>query len=166
MFHFIDKHYFINVRNMKVSSDILQASDLCACTQGWDAIVEPLIGFPVDARDKESVCQAEDEGLIPGSGRSPRVGNGTPLHYSCLENSLGRGAWWATVHGAVDSWTQLSTHTGATLSALRLELRSVQWAGGTWKWSLWNFRLFICNWFFITKKSTPILIKKNPKLFS
>ena len=40
-----------------------------------------------------------DLGLIPGSGRSPGIGNGKPLRYSCLENSMDRGAWWATVHG-------------------------------------------------------------------
>ena len=44
-----------------------------------------------------------DSGLIPGSGRSPGEGNGTPLQYSCLENSVGRGAWRATVHGAAKS---------------------------------------------------------------
>ena len=48
---------------------------------------------------------AKDVGLIPGSGRSPGVGNGNPLQYSCLENSMDRGAWWATVHGAAKSWT-------------------------------------------------------------
>ena len=47
---------------------------------------------------------AKDVGLIPGSGRSPGVGNGNPLQYSCLENSMDRGAWWATVHGAAKSW--------------------------------------------------------------
>ena len=44
---------------------------------------------------------------IPGSGRYPGLGNGNPLHYSCLENSMDRGAWWATVHGIAKSWTQL-----------------------------------------------------------
>ena len=50
---------------------------------------------------------------IPGSGRSPGVGNGNPLQYSYLENSMDRGAWRATVHGAAKSWTGLSidTHT-------------------------------------------------------
>ena len=43
---------------------------------------------------------ARDTGSIPESERSPGVGNGKPLQYSCLENSMGRGAWWATVHGA------------------------------------------------------------------
>ena len=53
-------------------------------------------------------CNAGDTGLIPGSGRSPGEGNGNPLQYSCLENSMNRGAWWATVHGVVKSWKGLS----------------------------------------------------------
>ena len=46
-----------------------------------------------------------DLGLIPGSGRSPGGGNGNPLQYSCLENSMDRGAWRASVHGEAQSWT-------------------------------------------------------------
>ena len=49
--------------------------------------------------DKEPICQAVDMGSIPGSGRSPGVGNGNPLQDSCLENPRDRGAWQATVHG-------------------------------------------------------------------
>ena len=52
---------------------------------------------------------ARDTGSIPGSGRSPRVGNGNPLQYSCLENSMDRGAWRATIHGVTKSQTRLST---------------------------------------------------------
>ena len=48
---------------------------------------------------KNSPANAGDVGLIPGLGRSPGKGNGYPLQYSCLENPMGRGAWWATVHG-------------------------------------------------------------------
>ena len=48
-----------------------------------------------------------DMGSIPGSGRSSGVGNGNPLQYFCLENPIDRGAWWATVHGVTESWTQL-----------------------------------------------------------
>ena len=48
--------------------------------------------------------------FISGWGRSPGEGNGNPLQYSCLDNSMDRGAWWATVHGAVKSWTWLSPH--------------------------------------------------------
>ena len=56
------------------------------------------LGFPGGSDSKESACNAGDLGLIPGSGRSPGEGNGYPLRYSCLENSVDRGAWWATVH--------------------------------------------------------------------
>ena len=47
---------------------------------------------------KEYSCNVGDPGLIPGSGRSPGEGNGDPLQYSCLENFMDTGAWWATVH--------------------------------------------------------------------
>ena len=50
---------------------------------------------------KESNCNAGDPGLIPGSGKPPGVVHGNPLQYSCLENSMDRGAWWATVHGVI-----------------------------------------------------------------
>ena len=50
----------------------------------------------------------EGTGLIPGQGRSPGIGNGNPLQYSCLENSMDREVWWATVHGVTKSWTQMS----------------------------------------------------------
>ena len=49
-----------------------------------------------------------DSGSILGSGRSPGEGNGNLLQYSCLENPMGRGAWWATVHGVAKSRTRLS----------------------------------------------------------
>ena len=63
---------------------------------------------------KESACNVGDPGSIPGSGRFPGEGNGNPLQYSCLENTMDRGAWWATVHGVTKSWTQLSTRTHTT----------------------------------------------------
>ena len=56
---------------------------------------------------KESACNTGDPGSIPGSGRYPGEGNGTPLQYSCLENPMDGGAWWATVHGIPKGWTQL-----------------------------------------------------------
>ena len=52
--------------------------------------------------NKESACNAEDLGSIPGWGRSPREGNNNPLQSSCLENSMDRGAWQATVHGVAN----------------------------------------------------------------
>ena len=51
---------------------------------------------------KNLPAYAGDLGSIPGSGRSPREGNGNPLQYSCLENPMDRGAWWATVHGVAE----------------------------------------------------------------
>ena len=57
-----------------------------------------MTGFPHSSVDKESACNAGDPGSIPESGRSPGEGNDSPLQCSCLENSMGREAWWATVH--------------------------------------------------------------------
>ena len=56
---------------------------------------------------KNPPADARDAGSIPGSGRSPGEGNANPLQYSCLENPMDRGAWWATVHGAAKNWIQL-----------------------------------------------------------
>ena len=51
-----------------------------------------------DSVGRESACNAAYAGLIPASGRGPGKGNGNQLQYSCLENPMDRGAWWATVH--------------------------------------------------------------------
>ena len=64
--------------------------------------------LPANARD------AREMGFIPGSGRSPRVGNGNPLLYSCLENSMDRGDWWATVHGVRREETFLAVQSVKT----------------------------------------------------
>ena len=65
-------------------------------------------GFPGDSDGKESACNAGDMGLMHGLRRSPGEGSGYPLQYSCLENSMDRGAWQAAVHGVTKSWTRLS----------------------------------------------------------
>ena len=57
------------------------------------------MGFPGGSDGKESACNAEELGLIPGLGRSPGEGNGNPLHYSCPENAMDRRTWQAIVHG-------------------------------------------------------------------
>ena len=62
-------------------------------------------GFLGGLNGKESVCNAGDLGLIPESGRSLGEGNGYPLQYSCLENSMDRGARWAIVHGVATCQT-------------------------------------------------------------
>ena len=71
------------------------------------AIFQYKIGFPGDSAGKES-CYVGDLGLIPVLGRSLRKGIGYPLQYSCLENSIDRGAWQAIVHGVTKRWTRLS----------------------------------------------------------
>ena len=65
-------------------------------------------GFPGGSVGKESASNMGDTGLIPGWGRSPGEGNGNPLQYSCLENSMDREAWWATVLGVAKTQTRLS----------------------------------------------------------
>ena len=77
------------------------------------------LGFPGGSDNKQSACNAGDLGSTPGSGRSPREENGYPLQYSCLENSMDRGAWQATVHGIAKSQAHLST---AQQSACRCKL--------------------------------------------
>ena len=67
----------------------------CTCTAFWvfiHLLTDRLGGFPRSSDSKVSACNAGDPGLIPGSGRSPGKGNGNPLQYSCLENSMDRGA--------------------------------------------------------------------------
>ena len=64
-------------------------------------------GFPDCSDSKESACNA-DLDSIPRSGRSLGGGHGNPLQYSCLENTMDRGAWRAAVHGVTESWTGLS----------------------------------------------------------
>ena len=60
---------------------------------------------------KASAYNEGDQGSIPGSGRSPGERNGNPLQYSCLENPMDGGAWWATVHRVTKSQTRLSDFT-------------------------------------------------------
>ena len=61
------------------------------------------LGFPGGSDGKASACNVGDPSVIPGLGGSPGERNGNPLQYSCLKNSIGRGAWWATDHGVAKS---------------------------------------------------------------
>ena len=66
------------------------------------------LGFPGGSDGRESTCNAGDLGSIPELGRFPGEGNSNQLQYSCLENPMDRGAWWATVHGVTKSQTLLN----------------------------------------------------------
>ena len=78
---------------------------------GWLESLMTVASLFTDTADgKESACNAGDLGSIPGLGRSFGEGNGNPLQYSCLENSMDRGAWRATIHGVTKSWMQLSNY--------------------------------------------------------
>jgi len=61
------------------------------------------LGFPGGSHSKESECNAGNPSSIPGMGRTLGEGNGYPLQYSCLDNSMDKGAWQATVHGVAKS---------------------------------------------------------------
>ena len=79
-----------------------------------------LLGFPGGSDGIESAYNAGDPGSIPGLGRPPGEGNGCPLQYSCLENSMSRGAWQATFHEVAvrDNWVT-NTHSDCTLQNLK-----------------------------------------------
>ena len=75
---------------------------------GGYTVVAFCLGFPGGSEVKAPACNLGYLGSVPGLGRFPEEGNGNPLQYSCLENPMDRGAWWATVHGVTKSQTQLS----------------------------------------------------------
>ena len=79
---------------------------------GWEDPLEKgrrptpaFMGFPGGSDSKESACNVGDLGSIPGVGGSCERGHGNPLQYPCLRNTMGRGAWKATVHGVTNSRT-------------------------------------------------------------
>ena len=94
-----------------------------------------------------SAQDIRDAALIPGSGRSPGEGHGNLLQRSCLENSMDRGAWWATIHGVIKSWTwlkQLSMHAHTCsdyvclVSFTRIHFLSLPLL--SWPWHVGKFR--------------------------
>ena len=93
-----------------------------------------LPGFPGASDLKVSAWNVEDLGSVPGSGRSPGEGNGSPLQYSCLENPMDGGIWLTTVHGVAKSQTPLSDFAFTIISkVLRYQdrgqssLQPVEW---------------------------------------
>ena len=101
-------HYWIQLTNI-----LLIFFHLCSWKYWCSAFISYDVfnctgGFPGGSDGKESACSVRDPRSISGSGRCPGEGNGYPLQYSCLGNSMDRGSWWATVHGVSKSWTWLS----------------------------------------------------------
>ena len=78
---------------------------------------------------KEYTCNVGDLISIPGSGRSPGEENDNPLQYSCLENHIDRGAWWATVPKVEKSWTQLSDFTFTYIKGHIIQKKSIRNTG-------------------------------------
>ena len=113
---------------MKIS-DQLKCSDLIRDPESGVFSYPHIQGFPGGSVVKNlpgSAGDTGDEGLIPGSGRSPGGGNGNPLQDSCWRNPMGRGAWWAMLHGAIERWTQLkrlSMHIRRQLPPVWQDLR-------------------------------------------
>ena len=84
---------------------LTQGQNQCLLLLHWRA--GSLLQAPGGSDGKESTCNTGDPSLIPGLGRSPGEEKDYPLHYSCLENPMGRGTWQATVHKVARSWTRL-----------------------------------------------------------
>ena len=85
--------------------------------------------FPGVSDGKESACNSGDLGSIPGSGRSPGEGNGYPLQYSCLENSMDIGAWQVIVHEVAKSQIILSdqhTQSSQAVDLFNLQVLKIQ----------------------------------------
>ena len=87
------------------------------------------MGFPGGSEVKASACNVGELGSIPGSERSLGEGNGNPLQYSCLENPMDGGAWWAAVHGVARSLTRLSDFTFFFLIELKGDTLGQKWVG-------------------------------------
>ena len=91
----------------------------CSPTSHWQQFTHSLFLDPFTHVNRVSLVAQrvkhlpvmQETCLIPGSGRSPGEGNGNPLQYSCLENPMERGAWWAIVHRVSKSWTRLCDYT-------------------------------------------------------
>ena len=98
-------------------------------------------GFPHSSVGKESAFSAGNPGSIPGSGRSPGGRHGNPLQYSCLENPMDRGAWWATVH-----WVKRVRHDWVTKTTNNNKC----WCGETGT-------LIYCGW----ECNTAVALAKN-----
>ena len=123
---------------MQVHTSVQFSSIALSCVTLCDPMNCSTPGFPVHcfpggSEVKASACNVGDLGSIPGSGRSPGEGNDNPLQYSCLENPMDGGTWWATVHGVTKSRTRLSNFT-SPLSAPSAPAVNLSQHQGLFKW--------------------------------
>ena len=104
LYGFTYSGYFISVESCNVCAWLLSIQ-FPSIAQSCRTLCDPMDcstpGFPGASVINNLAASAGDVGLIPGSGRSPGEGNGNPLQYSCLENPMDAGSWWAIVHGVV-----------------------------------------------------------------
>ena len=121
----------------------------------WTPYIIP--GFSGGSDSKESACNVGDPSSIPGSKRFPGEGNGYPLQYSCLENSMNKGAWLATVHGVANNWTIKKAECWGTDDfklwcwgkllrvpwTARKSTMNIHWKN--WCWS-WSFNTWAKSW--------------------
>ena len=98
------KNINFRAKSMKHHKEVLKIKVSLSCS--YFSLQE---SFPSGPDDKDSSCNAGDQGPIHGSGRSPGEGNGNPLQYSCLENPIDRGAWQAPVYGVTKVRHNLAT---------------------------------------------------------
>ena len=109
MFLFIKLKYDLNAIQWRKSLHVRN----CVILSFFFSLSSVVWGFPSGSEvKKESTYNGEEPGdmnSVPGWGRSPGGGHSNPLQYSFLENPIGRGARWATVHSVAKSWTQLNT---------------------------------------------------------
>ena len=114
------------------------------CCMGWQSRLFPLNNFNISIlldwasqvalvvkNPSANAGDARATGSVPGLGRPPGEGNGTPLQYSCLENPMDRGAWWATVHGAPELDMAEHAHTHTSWSAQNAILKKSWPQGGS-----------------------------------
>ena len=102
----INSFFKIRMHCLRTSQIFRSQSTLCLVKGCCMCCIQiKVYDFPSGSDGKESAFNAGDLGSIPGLGRYPGEENVNPLQYSCLENSMDRGAWWATVHGLSKSWT-------------------------------------------------------------
>ena len=110
-------------------------------TYMWSVENDVCGGFPSDSDGKETACNVRDSGSIPGSGRFPGEGNGNSLQYFCLENPMGRGAWWVTVHGDTHNWvtnTHTHTHTHSCIAGGFFTIGPTRKARNTIDYLIWK----------------------------